>query len=282
MEGMEIHRRRGGVVAVEIVGEPEATPVLFCHGLADSRLSAHRMGQMVVEAGLRLIAPDRPGTGGTTPRRLDCVADWVEDAGEILDTLGVGPAHLLGISGGGAFAAACAARMPERFTGLVLVAPLGPPEWPTDGMEPWQRRSMRLGVRAPGFGGWFLARMGMLARRDPELYFHIITAHMPAADRAALAQPDVRRDFLDNYLEAFRQGSGGVAQDLRLLTRPWGFDLGAIPLPTVVHHGGADTTVPLQHAQRWVAAIPGARLEVHPGHGHFSIPARSVWHPAVD
>jgi pimeloyl-ACP methyl ester carboxylesterase len=62
-----------------------------------------------------------------------------------------------------------------------------------------------------------------------------------------------------------------VAQDLRVLTRPWGFELGAIQVPTWVHHGDADTTVPVQHAELFAAAIPGARLQLHPGHGHFSI-----------
>ena len=77
--------------------------------------------------------------------------------------------------------------------------------------------------------------------------------------------------------EAFRQGSGGVAQDLRLLTRPWGFGLGEVGVPTEIHHGSVDTTVPLDHARRFAASIPHARLQIYPGHGHFSIPARSAW-----
>jgi len=35
--------------------------------------------------------------------------------------------------------------------------------------------------------------------------------------------------------------------------------------------GDADTTVPPQHARLFAAAIPGAQLQLHPGHGHFSI-----------
>jgi pimeloyl-ACP methyl ester carboxylesterase len=62
-----------------------------------------------------------------------------------------------------------------------------------------------------------------------------------------------------------------VAQDLRVLTRPWGFDLGAIKVPTSIHHGDADTVVPAQHARLFAEAIPGAQLHLHPGHGHFSI-----------
>lgn len=262
---------------METVGKPGATPVLLCHGLADSRLSAHRLAAAADELGLRVIAPDRPGTGGTSARPLDQVVDWVEDAIEVLDALDIPTAYVLGISGGGAFAAACAARRPARFTHLILVSPLGPPEWSTKGMAPWQRRSLRLGAVVPSFGGWFLARLATLGHLAPQAYFRLVTAEASAPDRRALERPDLREDFVTGYLEAFRQGSGGVAQDLRLLTRPWGFDLGQISVPTVVHHGSADVIVPVDHARRFVAAIPHARLEVHPGHGHFSIPARSGW-----
>jgi pimeloyl-ACP methyl ester carboxylesterase len=94
---------------------------------------------------------------------------------------------------------------------------------------------------------------------------------MPDIDRRALAQPDAREAFRTNYLRALHRGSCGIGQDLRLLTRPWGFDLESITVPTSIHHGDADTTVPLQHARRFAEAIPGAQLQIHPGHGHFSI-----------
>jgi pimeloyl-ACP methyl ester carboxylesterase len=63
----------------------------------------------------------------------------------------------------------------------------------------------------------------------------------------------------------------GAAQDLRVLTRPWGFQLGSITVPASIHHGDADTTVPPRHARLYAEAIPGARLQLYPGHGHFSI-----------
>jgi pimeloyl-ACP methyl ester carboxylesterase len=42
-------------------------------------------------------------------------------------------------------------------------------------------------------------------------------------------------------------------------------------VPTSVHGGDANTTVPLEHARRFVEAIPGAQLQLHPGDGHVSI-----------
>ena len=268
---MRVTRGDGSEIAVEVAGEPDAAPVLLCHGLADSRLSARGFMPVARELGLRVIVPDRPGTGGTDLRRLRRVADWANDAALVLDRLQAGPAALLGISGGGPFAAGCAAAMPGRFSSLTLIAPLGAPEWPTEGMAPGERMSLKVAGQAPDFGGWFLGGLAALARTKPALFLRIASSELPGSDRRAIGQPGLRDAFVANYTEAFRRGSQGVAQDLRVLTRPWGFRLDAIAVPTSIHHGDADTTVPLQHGRRYAAAIPGARLHVHPGHGHFSI-----------
>ena len=268
---MEVRRGDGTVIAVEVVGEPDAVPVLFCHGLADSRLSVQWFARAASELGLRLVAPDRPGIGGTDPRQLSQVADWVEDAALVLDALRVESADLFGVSAGGPYAAACAAALPGRVRSLTLVSPLGAPGWSTRGMAPGERASLAIAGRAPAFGGWFLGRLAALARRSPRLFFDLTATSLPDVDNQTLGQPGTRESFLINYLEAFRRGSWGVAQDLRVLTQPWGFDLGSIKAPASVRHGDVDTTVPLQHARLYAEAIPGARLHVHPGHGHFSI-----------
>jgi pimeloyl-ACP methyl ester carboxylesterase len=268
---MEVSRGDGSVIAVEVAGEQGATPVLFCHGLADSRLSARLFTQAARELGLRLAAPDRPGIGGTDPRRLRRLADWVEDAALVLDALGAESAALLGISAGGPFAAACAARMPGRVRSLTLIAPLGPPGWPARGMAPGQRLALQVARHAPAFGGWFLGRLATLARRSPGLFLRLATSELPGIDRRAIQRPGMREAFLAGYAEAFRRGSWGVAQDLRVLTRPWGFELGSITVPASIHHGDADTTVPPQHARLLAEVIPGAQLQLYPGHGHFSI-----------
>ncbi len=269
--GVEVRRGDGSVIACEVAGAAGATPLLLCHGLADSRLSAHQFAEAARALGWRVVAPDRPGTGGTDPRRLRRLVDWVEDAALVLDALGAGSAAVLGISAGGPFAAACAAEMPGRVRSLTLVAPLGPPGWPTRGMASGERLSLGVARNAPAFGGWFLGRLAALARRSPRLFLRLATSELPAVDRRALDQPGLRDPFLASYIEAFRRGSRGVAQDLRVLTRPWGFRLGSIQVPTSIHHGDADTTVPPRHAHLFAEVIPGAQLHIHPGHGHFSI-----------
>jgi pimeloyl-ACP methyl ester carboxylesterase len=138
-------------------------------------------------------------------------------------------------------------------------------------MAPGQRVALQVARHAPAFGGWFLGRLAVLARGRPEMFLRLATSELPGVDCRALEQPGMREAFLAAYAEAFRRGSRGVAQDLRVLTRPWGFELSSIKVPTSIHHGDADTVVPPQHAQLFASAIPGAQLHLHSRHGHFSI-----------
>jgi pimeloyl-ACP methyl ester carboxylesterase len=271
VQTVEVRRADGGVVALEMAGDRGGAPLLVCHGLADSRLSAQLLAQTADELGFCVVAPDRPGVGLTDPRRLERLADWVEDAALVLGALRLESVAVLGISGGGPFAAACAAAFPRRVRGLLLVSPLGMIGWGTRGMAAGQRFSLGVAKRAPGFGAWFLGRLAQVARRSPQLFLYIATSELPEIDRHELRSVEQREAFVASYIEAFRRGSAGVAQDLRLLTRPWGFDLGSIRVPTWIHHGQADTTVPPHHARRFAEAIPGAQLRLHHRHGHFSL-----------
>lgn len=203
-------RSDGSVIAVEVAGEQGGTPVLLCHGLADSRLSVHLFTQAARELRLRLVAPDRPGIGGTDPRRLPRLADWAEDAALVLDALAVESAAVLGISAGGPFAAACAARLPGRIRSLTLVSALGPPGWPARGIAPGQRMALQAARHAPAIGGWFLGRLAVLARRRPQLFLRLAASELPGTDRRAIGQPGMREAFLAGYAEAFRRGSGAL------------------------------------------------------------------------
>jgi pimeloyl-ACP methyl ester carboxylesterase len=71
--------------------------------------------------------------------------------------------------------------------------------------------------------------------------------------------------------EAFRQGVGGYAQDVFIQGRPWPFDPARIQAPGIIAQGEGDSLLPVAHARHTAEVVPGARLHVLAGHGHFSI-----------
>jgi len=105
-------------------GAPEGTPLLYLHGSPSSRLEplAFDLDATASSQGLRIIAPDRPGMGFSTHSPTRTVATTVPDFEHLLDHLKIQQVRILGYSGGGAYAAAVAAMLPDRVANCTLVS----------------------------------------------------------------------------------------------------------------------------------------------------------------
>ena len=114
----------GRVLAYEQYGDPAGFPVLNCHGGMSSRLDAAPAHEAALAKGVRLISPDRAQARGSSTyqagRRL---LDWPHDVRELTDSLGIERFAVMGWSAGGAYAAACAARLGDRVTAAAVLAP---------------------------------------------------------------------------------------------------------------------------------------------------------------
>lgn len=90
------------------LGEPGGPPVIVFHGTPGSCLQVAAERGAIDLAGVRFIAPDRPGYGHSTfvPKRR--LAAWALDVEALADHLGIGRFSVVGYSGGGPHALACA------------------------------------------------------------------------------------------------------------------------------------------------------------------------------
>ena len=114
--------------------EPRTGPaVLFFHGCPDTRLAARPGDDAARRLGVRLVAVSRPGYG-----QSDAAASGhlsvADDTAAVADLLGIDRFAVLGMSVGGPYALACAARHPDRVTAAGVVA-----------ARRWCRRSTRPG-----------------------------------------------------------------------------------------------------------------------------------------
>jgi pimeloyl-ACP methyl ester carboxylesterase len=259
-----------------------ATPVMWCHGGPGSRLEPATMAPHARDAGLRMIGIDRPGYGRSTPQPGRDIAGWVDDGLAVMDALGIERFVTVGVSTGGAYALATAARAPERVIGVVACCALSDMRWregkaamtdpETGGIWSAPDRDAAIAIVRAGFGD---DGSGMLQRAaEPD-------RPLAPADLEMFADPEFIAGLGAGMSEMFAFGVQGYVDD-RLADGPgWGsFDVEAITCPVRVIHGGSDFIVPVAHAHHTAEIVPGATLEVFEDLGHFSISRQIV--PAVD
>jgi pimeloyl-ACP methyl ester carboxylesterase len=270
-EQLTLRLRDGRQLGYAQFGAADGHPVLCWHGAPASRLMYKIAHTQASQRGLRLIAFDRPGAGRTSPHPSRTLTARLRDAEDLVTHLNLARFALLGISGGGPYAAAMAAALGDRITALALVSPVGPlndPDVTPKLSAPFRRLFLELPKRPRALRiGAAVARLTFLAA--PALNQRVSARLMSRADRPILQQPWVRASLIEMTREAFRQSASCGVDDLTLYSEPWRIDLDRITAPTILWQGLADAIVPPISALTLGARIPGCDVRQIPGAGHF-------------
>lgn len=232
------------------VGEPPAP--LF------EAAASHRIGW---------FGYDRPGYGGSTENPERDIASAARDVEAVADAAGIERFAVMGHSGGGAHALACAALLPDRVGAAVSISGLAPYPLLGDELAPgigWFDGFFPGGaveMRAALAGRAELERAVAASEYDPEMF--------TPEDSAVLEGP---WGWFNHVVKlGTAHGMGGFVDDDLAAMRRWGFDVGDIRVPTLIMHGTSDRVVPAAHA-RWLARhIPAAQLRLREDAGHLSI-----------
>ncbi|MEK8107497.1 alpha/beta hydrolase [Micromonospora sp. M12] len=114
-----------------------------CTAPGQPQRSAPR-GIVVYRLGVHLVCYDRPGYGDSDRHEGRRVADAAADVKAIADDLGIERFAVVGRSGGGPHALACAALLPDRVTRAAVLVGLARRAHPTwTGTPEWPRRTWR-------------------------------------------------------------------------------------------------------------------------------------------
>lgn len=254
-------------------GNPAGPAWVFMHGWPGSRLCGRWLAGHAADLGIRLLVPDRPGMGQSDPLPGRTLLDGARDTALLADRLGLDRFAVAGYSGGGPYALACAFLFPERLTHAVVMSGLAPLDTrrALSLLPPHLRAAFSLARVAPGFARVPAGIIALGVRRLPELVVLQACLSASVEDRRVLARRPVFEAFRAEYREAFRQGAGGVADEVRLFARPWGFPPGEITAAVGLVHGEQDRFVPSGMGRLLAEALPGARLRLLPEAGHFWI-----------
>jgi pimeloyl-ACP methyl ester carboxylesterase len=256
-------------------GNLAGRPVFVLHGSPGSRLLYRNHVSDAGRRGLRLIAPDRPGYGGSTSRRGRSVLDDVADVVAIADEIGLDRFAVWGHSGGGPRALACAATLPNRIVAaasLASAAPVG-----SEGLHPtegWSESHISFFNKMksdPAAWEAGLAEDAKAIRQStPE---EVLAGMLPILSEPDLAActPTMMDFFTAHVVEGLRPGIEGWRDDFLAGAAPWGFELSSIQVPLQLWHGREDKIVPFSHGEWLSTHIEDAEIHLESGEGHVSI-----------
>src|ERR1700761_5493049 len=112
-------------------GAAQGRPVFWLHGTPGARRQIPTEARVYAEQhNVRLIGIDRPGIGSSTPHRYKNIAAFADDLRTIADTLGIDKMAVVGLSGGGPYALACAAGLPDREVATGVLGGVAPTRGP--------------------------------------------------------------------------------------------------------------------------------------------------------
>ena len=265
----------GRVLAVLRHGAPDAFPLVFHCGTPNAPDEFPQLFDAVTERGWQLVAHARPGYATSTRHEGRSIADVASDVAAILDHLGLGEFAVLGWSGGGPHALACAALLPDRCRAAASLA----------GVAPYDAEGLDF---LAGMGPENVEEFGAAARSHEELRAFLeqfaaalrgITAEQVAdelgglidhVDRGALTG-EFAASLARMLRRALSTGTDGWFDDDLAFVKPWGFDLGAITRPVSIWQGAHDKMVPFAHGEWLAAHVPNARVHLYDDEGHLSL-----------
>jgi len=267
--------RDGRVLEVGVSGPKDGTGLVFHHGTPGSILSFDPFIQSTLSRGLRYISYSRPGYANSSRRPGRSIGECSKDVEEILDQIQAHRCYVIGWSGGGPHALACAALLPDRVIAastIAGVAPygLGGLDW-LGGMGRENIEEFHAALAGEDELKSFLAAAAHgFSGVTPDRIISALGDLVDEVDKAALT--DKFATFLvENSRVALENGFWGWFDDDIAFTRDWGFDLSQTRVPVNVWQGAKDRMVPFAHG-RWLAEhIPGARPHLLPHQGHLSL-----------
>ncbi|WP_345764675.1 alpha/beta fold hydrolase [Diaminobutyricibacter sp. McL0608] len=239
--------------------ESDALTVVWFHGSPQTGALLDPLLEAASARRIRLLSYARPGYRGSTRVPGRDVASAAIDVEGFADALGLGGFAVMGASGGGPHALACAALLPGRVPAAATFATLAPFDAGIDwfGGMASDGAALRAAVEGPDARTAFeeTAEFDPLSFNDRD-YATLAGSWTSLGADVGIASGD---------------GPEGLITDDLAFVQPWGFEIADIAAPVLLAQGGDDRVVPATHAEWLVGTMADAELWLRPRDGHISI-----------
>jgi len=267
-----INLRDGRKLSYREFGRPAGPMVFYFHGLPGSHMEPSLIADEIWQAGLHVIAVDRPGIGESTYQENRTILDWACDIEYLADLLGYKNKKfgIIAVSGGAPYGCACALKAGHRISHLALVTPFAPVE--ADVEKSSQNFLLQFAARNQDLAKLILSIQNKQLERNPDRAAkNGVRSFLPEERSLILDHPKVKQNYITNLEVIANQGPQGVVTEIKLLAFPWGFDVSKIRGVSVsIWAGGRDEIAPDSMAKYFSCQIPCSNLVINPETGHLS------------
>jgi pimeloyl-ACP methyl ester carboxylesterase len=242
---------------VELVGDPEAPPLLCIHTAGQSGVQFRRVAPGLAALGLQVVIVDMPGHGRSEPAVDGPISDlgWYGDwCLRVLDHLGLERPYVLGCSIGGSIVMDIATKASASLAGVVAMAAADPHTMPGRPARP----NVLEDASSPSI-------------RD-RTYFGALESvgrSVPAERVEMIALMHCREDWHVTFCDGSAMGRLFLWEKLPTIT-----------CPMVVVAGEDDPFTNPARIEETAARIPGAHYEMLPGVGHYPMEDMAEEFPA--
>lgn len=254
-------------------GTPKGAVVFWLHGTPGGRRQVPIEARVfALENDVRIIGIDRPGIGTSTSHLYDDILDWAGDLEVLADNLGIDTFRVIGLSGGGPYALAAGAALPDRVHGVGVlggVAPTKGPDAIRGGLVEIAPYAAPI-VAATRIPLSYALALGIrLVKPLASMAIDGYAAVQPRGDKELLGRPEFKAMFLDDLINGARFQVGAPLADIILFTRHWGFEAADVTVPVRWWHGDADHIIPHAHGVHMVERLPDAVFATIDGESHL-------------
>ncbi len=265
---------------MEIAGDSSLGTVLVENGSPNSRHLYRPWLEDASRRGIRLIGYDRPGYGRSTLHPGRTVGDGAADVRAIAQAIGADRLAVMGMSGGGPHALACAALLPDLVVAAAVIA--SPAPWGAEGLDYFAGMGQdNIDDMKLYLSDWEASRRK--APQDREAFMQLTGSQLAAGLKTLVSPPDAAAltgelaEFLAwSFAEGLAPGWEGWWDDGAASMEPWGFELESIRVPVKIWHGREDRFVPVQHGEWLAEHVAGAEAVISDSDGHISLIANRV------
>jgi pimeloyl-ACP methyl ester carboxylesterase len=236
-----IHYKDGNTLSFNDSGNRNGYPILTQHGMIAS-INDQQFFNCLIDAGVRLISIARPGYGESSPYEMKNLGEWGEIVSILVEELDLTQFDVLGISSGAPYSYAIGYHCPGKTRNLFILSGT-PALFDENVLAYWPYPINKY------------AEIAEMQKVAYELFFSQVSVE------------DLKNDYIR---DSMAHDCFGIAQDLKIRCRDWGFPLSGIKAKVTMQHSRSDESVPFKTAELTARLLPNCQFKIRERDVHFS------------